>query len=158
VDTGAGHRSTDKVALVSLRIIGDERGAVMHMLRADSPFFTRFGEVYFSEVRSGSVKAWKRHKQMTQRLAVPVGRVLFAVFDNREASLQPQVTEYELGRPDAYRLLVIPPMIWYGFQGISKEAAIIANCPDLPHDPDEMDRSDVFPGQGDFVWRDCANR
>src|SRR5438128_1654836 len=65
-----------------LRIIADDRGAVLHMLRADSPFFTGFGEVYFSETRSGTVKPWKRHRRMTQRLAVPVGRMLFAILDN----------------------------------------------------------------------------
>src|SRR5436853_7887070 len=97
VDTRAG-----SVLAVPLRVIGDERGAVLHMLRADSPVFTKFGEVYFSEVKSGSVKAWKRHRHMTQRLTVPVGRVLFAVFDNRAESSDPhKVVEYEIGRPDA---------------------------------------------------------
>ena len=137
-----------------LRIIADDRGAVIHMLRADSPFFTGFGEVYFSEVKSGSVKAWKRHSRMTQRLAVPVGRMLFAVLDDRAGSENPEsVVEHELGRPDAYRLLIIPPMIWYGFQCISKETAVIANCTDLPHDPEEIERSDAFPGKGNYAWR-----
>src|SRR5207249_4930547 len=120
-----------------------DRGAVLHMLRADSPLFTGFGEVYFSEVTSGSVKAWKRHRRMTQRLAVPVGRILFATIEDGPPSFdQNCVTEHEVGRPDAYRLLIIPPMVWYGFQCVSKEAAVIANCTNLAHDPDEMDRSD----------------
>ena len=30
----------------------------MHMLRADEPHFERFGEIYFSLVYPGGVKAW----------------------------------------------------------------------------------------------------
>jgi len=38
------------VRVVPLRQIPDERGKVMHMLRADDPHFERFGEIYFSTV------------------------------------------------------------------------------------------------------------
>jgi len=40
----------DDVLITDLRQIGDERGAVLHMLRCDAPEFVRFGECYFSEV------------------------------------------------------------------------------------------------------------
>ena len=33
--------------------ITDERGSVMHMLRADAPEFMEFGEIYFSTVNPG---------------------------------------------------------------------------------------------------------
>ena len=49
--------STD--ASDSVKKIGDERGSVMHMMRADSPWFSRFGEIYFSTVKSKVVKAWR---------------------------------------------------------------------------------------------------
>ena len=35
----------DGVILTPLRQIFDERGKVMHMLREDSPVFSRFGEI-----------------------------------------------------------------------------------------------------------------
>jgi dTDP-4-dehydrorhamnose 3,5-epimerase len=58
-----------------LRRIPDERGAVMHMLRADDPHFQGFGEIYFSLVYPGVVKGWHRHTAMTLNYAVPVGMV-----------------------------------------------------------------------------------
>ena len=66
----------DGVILTELLQINDERGAVLHMLRNDAPEFTRFGECYFSEVLPSTIKAWKRHHNQTQNLAVPVGRTI----------------------------------------------------------------------------------
>ena len=68
----------DGVLLTELRQIIDERGAVLHHFRCDVPEFTKFGESYFSEMVPGAVKAWKRHRQQTQNLTVPIGRVRFA--------------------------------------------------------------------------------
>jgi dTDP-4-dehydrorhamnose 3,5-epimerase len=135
-----GVANIDGLRITPLRIIADDRGAVMHMLRADSAEFTRFGECYFSEVNPGAVKAWKRHRTQAQNLAVPVGRIRVVVFDGREGS--PTVgnrSMLELGRPDAYVRLSIPPLLWYGIMGLGTAAALIVNCPDLPHDPNESE-------------------
>lgn len=143
----------DGVALYPLKEIGDERGAVLHMLRADLPGFRGFGEVYFSEVRPGVVKAWKRHARMTQRLAVPVGRVKFVIYDAREGSpTRGALAEHVVGRPNAYRLLVIPPGVWYGFQGIAAGPSLIANCTDLPHDPAESESRPANDGPVAYAW------
>jgi dTDP-4-dehydrorhamnose 3,5-epimerase len=133
-----GTPTIEGLALVPLRTIVDERGAVLHMLRTDAPDFRAFGECYFSEVNPGTVKGWKRHRRQTQNLAVPVGRVRFVLYDARVASVTRGVlNEVELGRPDAYARLHIPPMVFYGFICISDRPALVANCTDLPHDPDE---------------------
>ena len=42
----------DGLEVIPLERIADERGAVLHMLRNDSPRFERFGELYFSMVLS----------------------------------------------------------------------------------------------------------
>lgn len=136
------------VTLTELRQIGDERGTVLHMLRCDAPEFTRFGECYFSEVRPGAIKAWKRHRTQTQNMAVPIGRIRMVIYDDREGSAtQGNVHVLELGRPDVYLRLRIPPGLWYGFSCISSTSALLANCADLPHDPTESElRSADDPG------------
>ena len=78
--------TSDGVLLTELRQIIDDRGAVLHHFRCDDPEFTKFGESYFSEMVPGAVKAWKRHRQQTQNLTVPIGRVRFAIRDDREDS------------------------------------------------------------------------
>ena len=125
------------VVITTLRQISDERGAVLHMLRCDEPGFTRFGECYFSEILPGVIKAWKRHREQTQVLAVPVGRIRMVIFDNRQASTtRGQVQVLELGRAAAYLRLTIPPGLWYGFTCISNTPALLVNCADMPHETD----------------------
>jgi len=65
----------DGVRVLPLRQIPDERGKVMHMLRADDPHFEKFGEIYFSTVYSGVVKGWHLHERMTINYAVPFGSI-----------------------------------------------------------------------------------
>ena len=78
------------VKITPLKQIFDERGKIMHMIRADSEVFTQFGEIYFSRVDFKEVKAWKRHRKMTLNLAVPVGEVKF-VFSKPAPFLMPKV-------------------------------------------------------------------
>jgi dTDP-4-dehydrorhamnose 3,5-epimerase len=110
------------------------------MLRSDSSIFTKFGEIYFSVVNPGVVKAWKRHRLMTQNYAVPVGNIKVVIFDTRgRSTTENEVQEIIIGE-DNYCLLRIPPLVWSGFMGISPFPSLIANCTDLPHDPDEVER------------------
>jgi len=130
----------DGLAVIPLRAIVDDRGAVLHMLRADAPDFGAFGECYFSEINPGVIKGWKRHRRQTQNIAVPIGRVRFVIYDARESSSTRGCLDVvELGRPDAYARLRIPPMLLYGFTCTSELPALVVNCADIPHDPAESD-------------------
>lgn len=130
------------VLTLDLGVIPTEGGPVLHMLRSDSPLFTRFGELYFSEVEPGAVKAWKRHTRQTQHFAVPAGRMQVVIHDSRPGSPTHGATEvFLLGRPDNYRLLRIPPLVWYGFGAVGQVTALLCNCADLPHDPAECQRA-----------------
>jgi dTDP-4-dehydrorhamnose 3,5-epimerase len=141
------------VFVEKLKKIEDNRGKVMHMLRRDSPLFTAFGEIYFSAINSGIVKAWRKHLRMTQCFAVPVGKVKLVIFDDREKSLtKGEVWEMELGEEN-YCLVKIPPMLWYGFKGMSTTSSLIANCADIPHDPDEIKRTDPSDSAIPYIWK-----
>ena len=130
----------------------DERGRVMHMLRADNPLFEKFGEVYFSEVLPGVVKAWKKHKLMAQLFAVPVGMIRLAIYDDRDNSRSNGELEIlDVGR-DNYKLIRVPPRLWYGFKCISDYPALLANCTDLPHDPDEVINNGSFDRKIPYSW------
>ena len=45
------------IKITPLKILSDNRGSVMHMLRADSKVFKRFGEIYFSTISKNAIKA-----------------------------------------------------------------------------------------------------
>ena len=142
------------VIVQPLREITDNRGSVLHMMRRDSELFKQFGEVYFSEIHSGKVKAWKRHKKQTQNLTVPLSKIRLVIFDNRPSSrTHGNIAEYQLGRPDHYRLVQIPPMLWYGFQASGGETALIVNCADQPHDPEDTESLPADSNEIPYQWK-----
>ena len=63
----------DGVVVKNLRVIPDERGWVMEMLRCDDDIYTKFGQVYLSVVYPGVVKGWHYHKIQTDRFTVVKG-------------------------------------------------------------------------------------
>lgn len=135
-------------------------GPVLHLLRGQALNEVAQGEIYFSEVLPGCIKAWKRHRRQTQNFAVPSGRLLLAVYDDRQDSPSRGIcVSLELGRPDAWGLLRIPPMLWYGFAALGREPALICNCADLPHDPDEAERLPLdAPGLPDCLTTILAGK
>ena len=52
------------VKITALKIILDDRGRIMHMLRSDDKIFSNFGEIYFSTIFHNKVKAWHLHKEL----------------------------------------------------------------------------------------------
>ena len=140
------------VQVIPLRQISDERGKIMHMLRADAAHFSAFGEIYFSAVHPGAIKGWHIHKTMTLNYAVPHGKVKLVLFDDRaNSSTKGQINELFLG-PDNYNLVVIPPLVWNGVKGVGVETALIANCASIPHDPNEIERISPFSDRIPYVW------
>ena len=61
------------------------------------------------------------------------------------------IYETELGRNN-YKIITIPPYIWYGFKGLSNSVSIIANVIDHPHDPKESESLDLYDGSIPYSW------
>ena len=140
------------VFLHPLKQIPDERGKVMHMLKASDPHFEQFGEIYFSMVYPGVVKGWHRHSRMTINYAVVVGTTKLVLYDDRPGSpTHGRIEEFFIGESN-YCLVKIPPMIWNGFKGIGTEKAIVANCATIPHDPSEIERLDPMSSRIPYDW------
>jgi dTDP-4-dehydrorhamnose 3,5-epimerase len=131
----------DGVTLTSLKQIHNPKGDVFHAMKKSDDGFDGFGEAYFSQVDKGAIKAWKRHKEMTLNLIVPVGEIRFILFDDREMP-NTQFQEVIISKNN-YCRLTVPPMIWMGFQGMSDSGSILLNIADIMHDPDEVDRKDI---------------
>jgi len=142
----------DGVILSPLRQIFDERGKVMHMLREDSPVFSRFGEIYFSCTYPGVVKAWHLHKAMTLNYAVIYGAIKFVLYDDRPASPTCGELQEFFISPENYMLVSVPPMIWNGFKSVGTTASIVANCSTLPHSPGELLRRSPSDTAIPYTW------
>jgi dTDP-4-dehydrorhamnose 3,5-epimerase len=121
-----------------LQQIIDERGKIMHMLKATDVWFKQFGEIYFSCAWPGAVKGWHKHHSMTLNMAVISGHAKFCCYDAREDSRTwREINTFYLGE-DAYGLLTIPPNVWSGYIAYGDKLVVVANCATEPHRKDEI--------------------
>ncbi len=140
------------VKIIPLRRIPDERGCIHHMLKETDPHFERFGEIYFSTIYPGAVKAWHNHLKMTLNYACIVGNIKLALYDSRKNSkTYKELQEIFIGEKN-YCLVIVPPGVINGFKAVGGEKAIVANCATLPHDPNEIVRIDPFDKEIGYDW------
>jgi dTDP-4-dehydrorhamnose 3,5-epimerase len=126
---------------------------VMHMLRNDDPHFTEFGEIYFSVVYPGVIKGWHLHSRMTINYAVVDGSIKLVLYDQRKSSPTYQrIQEIVFGQVN-YQLVRVPPGVVNGFTAVGGQRALVANCADIPHDPNEITRIDPFTPTIPYDWR-----
>jgi dTDP-4-dehydrorhamnose 3,5-epimerase len=140
------------VKVTPLRRIPDERGTIMHMMRNDSPLYKSFGEIYFSTVYPGVIKAWHIHDLMTLNYYVVSGTIKFVLYDDRpDSPTKGEVMEVYPGENN-YSMITVPPRVWNGFMGVGTKEAIVANFTDIPHDPTEIHRADPFENDIPYSW------
>lgn len=140
------------VKVTKLKQLVDERGKIMHMLRNDSPIFDKFGEIYFSTINPGYIKAWHLHKEATLNYVCVKGKVNLVLYDDRGKSKSAGIYQNFLLSPSDYFLITIPPYIWNGFKGLDSSESIIANCLNLPHNEKEMVRKDPNDKYFKYDW------
>lgn len=144
----------DGLLITPLKQFKDERGAVFHYLRSDSPNFKKFGEAYFSIVNPSVVKGWKIHTKIHQNFCVPHGAIKFVVFDGRENSpSRGIIQEVILDNDKNYSLLSMPCGLWYSFKCMSLESSLISNIIDSPHTPEESRVLPLNTNEIPYVWK-----
>ncbi len=139
--------TTDKTPLIdgvrtkTLRLIPDERGWLMEILRSDDPdYFQKFGQVYVSATYPGVVKAWHYHKHQIDNFACVSGMVKLVLVDTREGSpTKGAINEFFLGTQNP-TLVQVPNLVYHGWKCISTEVSTVVNVPTELYrydDPDE---------------------
>ena len=143
----------DGVTVTPLRRIPDERGAVFHMLREDSPVFERFGEIYFSTIYPGVVKGWHVHKRMTLNYAVPAGMIKLVCYDDREGSpTTGQRAGDACGRAQLRAGHDPARSSGTASRARARHRHWWPTARRSPHDPDEIDRLDPFDNDIPYDW------
>tara|TARA_Y100000591_G_C21731673_1_gene644463 strand:+ start:285 stop:734 length:450 start_codon:yes stop_codon:yes gene_type:complete len=142
----------DGVKITKKKQFIDERGKIMRMLRVDDEEFIKFGEIYFSFTYPGAIKAWHKHKKMTLTYAAISGKIKLVLFDDRSNSPTKGNIEEIFLSDENYFTITIPPLIWNGFKSIENKSAIIANCTDVPHFEEEIERKDYNDPSIPYDW------
>lgn len=129
----------DGVQVNPLKIIPVQGGNVYHALKSTDENYKGFGEAYFSAVDPGVIKPWRRHKVMTMNLIVPVGKIAFVIYDDREGSLTKGCFMKVVLSEDNYCCLMIPEKLWVRFQCIGNTSSMLLNISNILHDPEESE-------------------
>ncbi len=142
----------DGVSVKKLKVIPDERGRLMEILRSDDSSFTRFGQVYMTTGYSGVVKAWHYHKKQTDNFCVVHGMMKVVLYDSREES--PTfgfVNEFFIGEHNP-ALITIPPFVYHGFKTISESEAVLINVPTELYDYAQPDEHRIPPNSEEVPY------
>jgi dTDP-4-dehydrorhamnose 3,5-epimerase len=129
------------VVVKPLRVIPDDRGYLMEMLRCDDPFFERFGQSYLTAAYPAVVKGWHYHKVQVDHFVCVSGIAKVVLYDRRDDSpTRGELQEFFMGQLNPI-LLRIPPLVLHGFTAVGHDTALIINFPSDPYDyqnPDEF--------------------
>lgn len=153
----ANEKLIDGVSVKNLKLIPDERGRLMEMLRADDKEFSKFGQVYVTTAYPGVVKAWHCHKLQDDNMTVLIGMAKIVLYDNRKDSpTRGLINEFFIGEHN-HILIHIPKYVWHGFKCVSSSEAMIVNVVTECYDykkPDEYRK----PAHGSDIPYDWSRK
>jgi dTDP-4-dehydrorhamnose 3,5-epimerase len=146
-------RRIDGVQVKPLKLVPDERGWLMEILREDDELFGRFGQVYVSATYPGVVKAWHFHTHQTDNFACLAGMIKLVLVDTRQGSpTRDTINEFFLGVQNPV-LVQIPKLVYHGWKCISVEPSLVLNVPDVPYDRANPDEQRIAPhGTLPYDW------
>nr|MBU1328563.1 dTDP-4-dehydrorhamnose 3,5-epimerase family protein [Candidatus Omnitrophota bacterium] len=143
------------VKVKKLKIIPDDRGRLMEILRSDEPIFQKFGQVYMTTAYPGVAKAWHYHKLQDDHFTCISGVMRLALYDSREDSpTYKEINDFVISLDNPI-LVKIPKLIYHGFKCVSDLEAMVINVPTMTYNykvPDEY-RLDAFDNDIPYDWR-----
>ncbi|MCX5860584.1 MAG: dTDP-4-dehydrorhamnose 3,5-epimerase family protein [Desulfomonile sp.] len=140
------------VIIQPLRVVPDERGRLMEIMRRDDPFFGGFGQVYLSTVYPEVVKAWHYHRVQIDRFTCIRGMVKAVLYDDREGSpTRGCLNEIFVGEHKPC-LVVIPSGVYHGWKCVGEHEAYVINVPSEPYNRSDPDEYRVDPHQGGIPY------
>ena len=140
-----GESVDNTIKYISLQKISNPLGDVWHAIKSSDSEYAGFGEAYFSFIKKGKIKGWKKHKKATLNLIVPVGEIKFFAYDEEQEDKHSKLSSFTLSEENYFRL-TIPSGIWLAFKGL-KERNMLLNVSDYSHDPSEVEAIEIenFP-------------
>lgn len=133
------------VKVTTLKLLPNERGRLMEIQRQDDPLFPGFGQAYITSTFPNVIKAWYKHSEQIDQIAVISGMLKLVLYDNRENSLTfGKVNTIFLGDL-APKLVQIEPKIWHGFQAIGEKEAFAIHLNSIAFKYDETDEERLPP-------------
>ena len=148
-------RMISGVKVKKLKLVCDERGRLMEILRRDDEIFAKFGQVYFTTAFPNVVKAWHYHRKQDDNFTCVKGKIRLVLYDARPRSkTYKKINKFELSLEEPI-LVKIPKEVYHGFKCVSPDEAIVINVPTFAYNsakPDEY-RLDALDNAIPYDWR-----
>ena len=148
------------VKIKQLKVLPDERGYLMEILRSDEEMYDKFGQCYLTVVKPRVVKGWHYHKFQTDHFVGLQGTPKVVLYDARkDSATYGLVNEFNMGMENPI-VVKIPTYVYHGFTAVGEHDAMILNIPtEVYHykDPDEF-RADPFTNEIPYDWGDVDRK
>lgn len=136
-----------------LRVLPDERGRLMEIMRNDDDVFQKFGQVYMTTTYPGVVKAWHLHKRQTDNVCCVLGMIKLVLYDQRaDSPTFKEVNQFYLGVHNPL-LVQIPANVYHGWMCVSQEEAVIVNVPTEVYNRKDPDEHRLDPHNNDIPYK-----
>jgi len=141
------------VFIKKLKLIEDDRGRLMEMLRCDDKIFKKFGQVYITTAKPGYVKAWHYHKKQTDNFVCVKGSIRVGLYDGRENSKTKGMVQEFILNLEKPILLQIPPGVYHGFESYTEDDCILINLPTEPYNHKNPDECRINPFNNNIPYK-----
>ena len=125
--------------LNDLQTFQDERGFVKHGMRCDDVNSYGIREVYFSNVKNGYYKGWKKHQKMILNIIVISGEMIFYLANNDFS----EFIDFSLSHKDQKRLTIMPNQ-WVAFTSAINTSSTLINISNLINNEDIVESKPFF--------------
>lgn len=122
---------------INRKIIKNKKGDLIKYLSTKDKFFSKFGEIYFSEIKKDQVKGWKLHQKYRCHLSVLCGSVTFYFVDYRRTSKTYLKKDKITLNKKNHGILLVPPRIWFSFT-TKEKISLVVNTLNQPHSDTEI--------------------
>ena len=139
----------DGIIVSKLKKIKHPKGDIFHGIKKSDEGYCGFGEVYFSTIKQGHIKGWKKHSKMILNLVVPVGEIEFVIYND----ISQKIFKIKISEKN-YQRITIKAGLWVAFQGIGKFNMLL-NLSNIEHNPDEVTRINL--DKINYKWTEIKN-
>ncbi|MCB7129146.1 MAG: dTDP-4-dehydrorhamnose 3,5-epimerase family protein [Candidatus Brocadiales bacterium] len=140
------------VVTKKLKVVPDERGFLMEMMRSDDPHFEKFGQAYLSVGYPGVIKGWHYHKKQKDNFFIVRGTAKVVLYDMREKSgTRGEINEFFIGERNPL-MVHIPANVAHGFKAVGDETAYLINIPTELYNYEQPDEHRIDPHGGEIPY------
>ena len=133
-----------KVIITPINKVKLEGGDIIKNIKVGDIGYKNFQETYYSLIKFGKKKGWKKHLEMTLNLTCPIGEVNFVFSEDLK-----YFENFLLNEKNLFRI-TIAPGVWFAFEGLYKPYSIVNNVADMIHNPNEIERKNL--SDVNFRW------